>query len=176
ARGRKCCGRPAFSQGNLDTAEKFGEHNINLLSSLQDASPARNSNTPIIFLEPSCYSMFAEDYRELKIPGVESIAQRSFLFEKFVYDLLEGEPEQARFRQREESVAIHAHCHAKSILNPGFMARLVEKLPGRKARVLDTGCCGMAGAFGMIAAKQELSLQVAAPMLEKIRAEGKDVT
>src|SRR5881227_3089770 len=33
ARGRKCCGRPAFSQGNLDIAAKFGEHNINLLSS-----------------------------------------------------------------------------------------------------------------------------------------------
>src|SRR5207302_5312128 len=101
-------------------------------------------------------------------PGVESIAQRSFLFEKFVYDLLEGEPEQARFRQREESVAIHAHCHAKSILNPGFMARLVEKLPGRKARVLDTGCCGMAGAFGMIAEKYDLSLKVAEPLVRQI--------
>src|SRR5881398_1627301 len=176
ARGRKCCGRPAFSQGNLDTAAKFGEHNINLLSSLQNASPARTSTTPIIFLEPSCYSMFAEDYRELKIPGAESIAQRSFLFEKFVDDLLEREPERVRFRQHKDSVAIHAHCHAKSILDPAFMARLVEKLPGRKAKVLETGCCGMAGAFGMMEAKRELSLQVAAPMLQKIRAEGADVT
>ena len=175
ARDRKCCGRPAFSQGNLDTAEKFGEHNINLLSSLQNASPARNSNTPIIFLEPSCYSIFAEDYRELKIPGAESIAQRSFLFEKFVNDILEGEPERARFQEHEESVVIHAHCHAKSILDPTFMARLVDKLPGRKAKLLDTGCCGMAGAFGMMEAKRELSLQVAAPMLEKIRAEGPNV-
>jgi Fe-S oxidoreductase len=176
ARGRKCCGRPAFSQGNLDTAAKFGEHNINLLSSLQTASPARNSNTPIIFLEPSCYSMFAEDYRELKIPSAESIAQRSFLFEKFVNDVLEREPERARFQERDESVVIHAHCHAKSIVDPTFMARLVEKLPGRKAKLLDTGCCGMAGAFGMMEAKRELSLQVAAPMLQKIRAEGPNVT
>src|SRR5207248_9587985 len=44
AHRRKCCGRPAFSQGNLDTAAKFGEHNINLLSSLQNASPTRTSN------------------------------------------------------------------------------------------------------------------------------------
>jgi FAD/FMN-containing dehydrogenase/Fe-S oxidoreductase len=176
ARGRKCCGRPAFSQGNLDAAAKFGEHNINLLSSIQNASPGRNSNTPIIFLEPSCYSMFAEDYRELKIPGVESIAQRSFLFEKFVNDILEREPERARFQDRDESVVIHAHCHAKSILDPEFMARLVEKLPGREAKMLETGCCGMAGAFGMMEAKRELSLQVAAPMLQKIRAEGPNVT
>jgi FAD/FMN-containing dehydrogenase/Fe-S oxidoreductase len=170
ARGRKCCGRPAFSQGNLDLAAKFAEQNINILSSVQ------NSNTPILFLEPSCYSMFAEDYRELKIPGAESVAQRSFLFEKFVDDLLEREPNRARFQPRDEVVRIHAHCHAKSILDPEFMARLVKKLPGRKAKLLDTGCCGMAGAFGMMEAKRELSLKVAKPMLEKIRAEGENVT
>ncbi|PYM00097.1 MAG: hypothetical protein DMF19_10760 [Verrucomicrobia bacterium] len=162
ARGRKCCGRPAFSQGNLDLAAKFGEHNINLLLSFQNASPAQTNaspartNTPILFLEPSCYSMFAEDYRELKITGADSVAQRSFLFEKFVNDILEREPERARFQERDESVAIHAHCHAKSILDPAFMARLVEKLPGRKAKMLETGCCGMAGAFGMMEAKRKL--------------------
>jgi Fe-S oxidoreductase len=190
ANGRKCCGRPAFSQGNLDLAAKLGAHNVDLLSTpiLQNASPlravgsyepeaARTSNTPILFLEPSCYSMFAEDYRELKIPGAESIAERSFLFEKFVNDILEREPEKAaRFQKRDEFVAIHAHCHAKSILDPAFMVRLVENLPGRKAKLLETGCCGMAGAFGMMETKRELSLQVAAPMLEKIRAEGMDAT
>src|SRR5438094_7787510 len=39
---RKCCGRPAFSQGNLDAAAKAGRHNVNLLMSsqpLNDASP-----------------------------------------------------------------------------------------------------------------------------------------
>jgi Fe-S oxidoreductase len=34
----------------------------------------------------------------------------------------------------------------------------------------------MAGAFGMMAAKQELSLRVAAPLLERIRAAGNNVT
>jgi Fe-S oxidoreductase len=174
ARGRKCCGRPAFSQGNLDTAARCGEHNIALLSSLQNASPS--SDTPILFLEPSCYSMFAEDYRELKIPGAESVAQRSFLFDKFVNDVLDREPTKLRFHERDESIAIHAHCHAKSIVDPTFMARLVDKLPGRKAKLLDTGCCGMAGAFGMMEAKRELSLQVAEPLLQKIRAEGPNVT
>jgi Fe-S oxidoreductase len=176
ARGRKCCGRPAFSQGNLDIAERFGQHNINLVSSIRNAGPTRTCDTPILFLEPSCYSMFTEDYRELKLPGAEPIAKRSFLFEKFVDDVLEREGMKLPFQERDESVAIHAHCHAKSILDPAFMARLVEKLPGRKAKVLETGCCGMAGAFGMMEAKRELSLQVAAPMLKKIRAEGSNVT
>ncbi|HEY2124561.1 MAG TPA: hypothetical protein VGG94_03765, partial [Chthoniobacterales bacterium] len=70
-----------------------------------------------------------------------------------------------------ENVAIHAHCHAKSLLEPAFMKRLVERLPGRKATLLETGCCGMAGAFGALAAKYELSLRVAEPLVQKIKAQ-----
>ena len=55
-------------------------------------------NTPILFLEPSCWSMFVEDYRELKIENAENIAGRCFLFEKFVADLLAQEPEALRFQ------------------------------------------------------------------------------
>jgi Fe-S oxidoreductase len=53
-------------------------------------------------------------------------------------------------------------------MQTGFMARLVERLPGRTATMLDTGCCGMAGAFGMLAEKYELSVQVAADLIGKI--------
>src|SRR5213082_1192735 len=159
---RKCCGRPAFSQGNLDAAAEVGRHNVDLLSSLHD------STTPILFLEPSCWSMFVEDYRELKIDNAEKIAGRCFLFEKFVDDLLEQNPDAISFQHRETNVAIHPHCHAKSLMNPAFMARLVERLPGRKATLLDTGCCGMAGAFGALAEKYDLSVKVAADLLNKI--------
>ena len=55
-------------------------------------------DAPILFLEPSCWSMFVEDYRELKIENAENIAARCFLFEKFVADLLAQEPEALRFQ------------------------------------------------------------------------------
>jgi Fe-S oxidoreductase len=168
--GRSCCGRPAFSQGNLDYAASLGKHNVALLSSLQ------HSTAPVLFLEPSCYSMFAEDYRELKIAGAPELSPRCFLFETFVEDFLAAKPDALRFRDDHSSgepanVAIHAHCHAKSLLEPAFMKRLVERLPGRKATLLDTGCCGMAGAFGMFAAKYQLSLRVAEPLVQKINAQ-----
>ncbi len=161
ATGRKCCGRPAFSQGNLREAARLGRHNLALLRETE-------ADVPILFLEPSCYSMFVEDYRELKLPDTETIAARCHLFEKFIDDLLNQEPGALAFTRRNAHVAIHAHCHAKSLLHPGFMVRLAERLPGRKATLLDTGCCGMAGAFGMLEAKYELSLKVAAPLVEKV--------
>jgi FAD/FMN-containing dehydrogenase/Fe-S oxidoreductase len=168
AQDRQCCGRPAFSQGNLDTAAEMGRHNIELLTSFLDQPSTINHQPPIIFLEPSCYSMFVEDYCELKIANAEDVARRCFLFEKFIDDLLAREPNVLRFRERREHIAIHAHCHAKSLLSTGFMARLMTRLPGRTATLLDTGCCGMAGAFGMFAEKYELSIQVAADLLGKI--------
>src|SRR5207247_1393215 len=144
------------------------------LSSLRSATARQATNdsqlssTPILFLEPSCWSMFVEDYRELKIENADNVAKRCFLFEKFVDDLLAQELDALQFNERSESIAIHPHCHAKSILNPAFMKRLAERLPGRKATVLDTACCGMAGAFGALAEKYDLSIQVAQRLLDKI--------
>jgi FAD/FMN-containing dehydrogenase/Fe-S oxidoreductase len=162
--GRKCCGRPAFSQGCLDKAAALGRHNLRVLT-------AEGSGAPVLFLEPSCYSMFAEDYLELKLEGAGQVKKRCHLFESFVENLLAREPDAIRFRAKTQRVAIHAHCHAKSLMDAGFMRRLVERLPGRSAAMLDTGCCGMAGAFGALEGKYDLSVKIARPLLERIGAQ-----
>src|SRR5262249_3179880 len=81
------------------------------------------SAPPILFLEPSCWSMFVEDYRELRLSGAEAVAARCLLFEQFIDDLLVREPDALLFAPGSSDIAIHAHCHAKSLANPSFMAR-----------------------------------------------------
>jgi Fe-S oxidoreductase len=158
-RDRVCCGRPAFSQGHLARVERLGRHNLELL---------RGGNEPILFLEPSCYSMFKEDYRELKLPGAQQVADRCWLFEAFMDNLLRREPNALPVANNNQTVAIHAHCHAKALVNTGFMSALVSRLPGRKVQLLNTGCCGMAGAFGATEAKYDLSLKVAQPLVDAL--------
>jgi FAD/FMN-containing dehydrogenase/Fe-S oxidoreductase len=162
--GRKCCGRPAFSQGNVDEARRLGLHNVSLLNAQVDQAP-------VIFLEPSCWSMFTEDYLELKLPNAARVAARCFLFEQFLDTLLERHPQALTFDHRPGNVVIHAHCHAKSMTATDYMARLAARLPNRTVKLLDTGCCGMAGGFGMQADKYELSLKVAAPLIEQLMAQ-----
>ena len=162
--GRKCCGRPAFSQGNLAEAARLGRHNLALLNLDEDGEP-------ILFLEPSCYSMFVEDYRELKLEGTDRVARRCFLFEQFIEALLNQEPGALKFNPKAANVVIHAHCHAKALTNPDYMLKLAQRLPQRKVTLLDTGCCGMAGAFGALSAKYELSLKVAEPLALKVRSQ-----
>jgi Fe-S oxidoreductase len=142
----------------------MGGHNLDLLRT-------SNGSAPILFLEPSCYSMFVEDYRELKLAKTEAIARRCHLFEQFVEELLEREPDALHFKDAPGHVAIHAHCHAKSLVKTGFMARLVARLPGKTAVLLDTGCCGMAGAFGALERKYDLSLKVAEPLVQQVNAQ-----
>ena len=163
-KGRRCCGRPAFSQGHLDRVRDLGQHNLALLNQGADV-------TPILFLEPSCYSMFAQDYRELNLEGAGDVANRCFLFEQFIEDLLTREASALHFGSKAGKLVIHAHCHLKALLDPGFLLDLARRLPQREVSLLDAGCCGMAGAFGALVEKYELSLKVAEPLVSKIRGQ-----
>ncbi|HOS01557.1 MAG TPA: FAD-linked oxidase C-terminal domain-containing protein [Candidatus Hydrogenedentes bacterium] len=161
--GRKCCGRPSFSVGHLDRARKLGEHNIRLIQSL-------DITWPILFLEPSCYAMFAEDYRELGIAGAEEVAKQCMLFEQFIWDLLQEDPEALAFREMPRTIAIHAHCHAKALTDASVQTRLAQRIPGGAVRMMNTGCCGMAGSFGASKEKYDVSVKVAQPLVEQIEA------
>jgi len=158
---RQCCGRPAFSQGNLNEAARLGRHNLAVLAAEHDL--------PVIFLEPSCYTMFKEDYRELKLADAETIADRCFLFEQFIEDLLQQEPGALLFNHDSARIVIHTHCHAQATTDARRAQRLIARLPNRIVTLLDTGCCGMAGAFGMMESKYELSLKIAAPLIAQIQ-------
>jgi len=161
---RKCCGRPAFSQGNLNEAARLGRHNLAMFM-------ADGKNTPIIFLEPSCYSMFAQDYRELNLPDADRVATRCVLFEQFIENLLKREPKALMFNEQPGRMTVHAHCHTKALMKTDYLLRLGERLPERTVTILDTGCCGMAGAFGMMESKYDLSVKVAEPLIRQIRSQ-----
>jgi len=161
AEDRRCCGRPAFSRGLLDQARRAGEHNVRLFARQRSAEP-------IVFLEPSCWSMFVDEYLQLGVDGADEVAQRCVLFENFVENLLEGDPGALSLNGSGAVVAIHDHCHAKALRDRTVTPRLAGRIPGAAVELLDTGCCGMAGAFGMLKSKDELSRAVAEPLVRLI--------
>ncbi len=165
--GRKDCGRPAFSVGRLDMAKRLGTHNVAILRE-------RYPEDPVVFLEPSSFAMFKQDYRELGVPNAADVAPRCFLFEQFLFNVLEAEPGALAWNGAIGPVIIHAHCHAKALTDPSVQQKLAAKIPGARVTLLDSGCCGMAGQFGALSKKYELSLQVAEPLVRMIneRPEG----
>ena len=164
---RSCCGRPAFSQGDLPRARQLAEHNLHQIAAL-------SVDWPILFLEPSCHSMFVDDYKEFGLAEATSIAKRCFLLEEFMFDK-GSEHLTSHLKSTDRPVAIHLHCHCKSILSPSqSLAYTSRLLPNRQ--VIDEGCCGMAGAFGALKDNYELSRQVATPLIETITALPPDTT
>ncbi len=159
ANGRKCCGRPAASRGLLDQVRRSAEHNVRLLA---------GSTEPIIFLEPSCWSMFRDEYLQLGIAGAEAVAERCVLFEDFLGDLLARDHDALPLAAEIGAVAVHGHCHAKALSDAQRVIGLLDRLPGASPKWLETGCCGMAGAFGMLTEHRELSHQVAQPLVRLI--------
>jgi len=56
---------------------------------------------------------------------------------------------------------IHGHCHQKALTGVQGTAALLRRIPELDVRVLDTGCCGMAGSFGYEKAHYDVSVAIA---------------
>lgn len=158
-----CCGRPAFSTGQLDLAKTYAIKNVHQIA---DA----DADVPILFLEPSCYSMLKEDYRELGVADMDTIEPRCYLVEDFILEALDGRTASPKWKSVLPPIAIHTHCHTKSLSDRRTAQELLRRIPDADVIELDTGCCGMAGSFGIMAEKYDLSLQIAEPLLALIEA------
>jgi hypothetical protein len=56
------------------------------------------------------------------------------------------------------SALVHGHCHHTAIMKMAAEERVLRRM-GVNFQVLDSGCCGMAGAFGFEKKHYEISLQ-----------------
>jgi len=160
-----CCGRAAISKGLIEPVRRAAWRNLELLS------PYVEAGIPIVGLEPSCILTLREEYPWL-YPGERSraLARGSFTFEEF----LAGRD--LPLRPGPSRVLVHGHCHQKSLVGMAPLRRLLSGIPGLEVQEVDSGCCGMAGAFGYEAEHYELSQAMGGqrlfPAVEKARREG----
>lgn len=160
-----CCGRPLYDFGLLGRARKL------LLQILDVMEPEIRSGVTIVGMEPSCVAVFRDELKNL-FPDDD----RARLLSRQVKLLSEFlDEEGAELPQLEGRALVHLHCHQKSVLNPSAERRVLDKL-GLDYRVLDSGCCGMAGSFGFEAEKYDVSVACAErALLPELRTAEKDV-
>ena len=161
-----CCQRPAISLGLLGRASRRGRR---FLRRLTDPSKTGDVEA-ILFLEPSCLSAAIDDLPALTGPAAHrdgsagampKPAAPMMLAEDFLADRLEDDPARCPGGGGDgPPVLFHGHCHQKALLGEESGARLLRALVGDRLRVLDAGCCGMAGAFGMTRDHFDLSLSI----------------
>jgi Fe-S oxidoreductase len=148
---RLCCGRPLYDFGMLDRAEQY------LRSILDELGEEIDAGIPLIVLEPSCASVFRDELRNLFPTDVRAnrLRAQTLLLAEFLESRLPGyQPPRL-----DGKVLLHGHCHQKAIMKMGDEESLLRKM-GLELQALDSGCCGMAGAFGFEAGKYAVSQAV----------------
>jgi Fe-S oxidoreductase len=130
-----CCGRPLYDYGMLGRAERYLNR---VLARLRDDIRA---GTPVVGIEPSCVAVFKDELRKL-LPHDEDakrLAKQTFHFGEFL-----GRHEPPSFSG---NALLHGHCHQKATGGLEGTRQVLERM-GLEVEVLDSGCCGMAGAWG----------------------------
>lgn len=171
-----CCGRTYLSTGMVGKARDEARR---VLAALR---PALASGAPIIGLEPSCTLSMRDEFYSLGLGAeVAQLGKQIFLLEEFLareamrgrpLPLPEpppGGPPGAPVKR----VLVHGHCHQKAFGTMKAMRKTLGALPGVEFQLAETGCCGMAGGFGLEAEHYAASQQMAeAALLPAVRAAG----
>ncbi|HPP74385.1 MAG TPA: FAD-binding and (Fe-S)-binding domain-containing protein [Armatimonadota bacterium] len=133
------CGRAFLSKGMLKHARAAQAHLVNVLA------PLVEQGMKIVGLEPSeVLSLRDEMPLLVRDSRTKLIAENSFTFEEF---LVEFAPDWHPGKL-EGHALVHGHCHQKAICGTDSISKLLGKIEGLRFTILDSGCCGMAGAFG----------------------------
>ena len=152
-----CCGRPLISKGFIPEAQALA------LRTLEQLYPYAERGWPIVGLEPSCILTFADELLDL-LPGdphALRLAGAVTTFEEYVAALADdGALDGTAWRVEPGHVLLHGHCHQKALVGTAAAERCLA-LPGHAVETVDSGCCGMAGAFGYEAEHVALSLAMA---------------
>lgn len=157
-----CCARPAISAGRLDAAVDQARH------TLEGLAPWADRLRAIVVVEPSCLSAIRDDWLLLRMSATrelrQAIADRAFLPEDFVERFAGEHPrpiESALDGSRlPAEILLHGHCHQKALWGVESSAALLRRLAGDRLRVLDAGCCGLAGGFGFLRRRFDLSMRI----------------
>lgn len=144
-----CCGRPLYDFGMLDNAKDYLER---VMAALH---PAIEMNMPIIGLEPSCISVFRDELINLFPDDARArrLHDNSLMLSEFlVHRAKDYRP--PRFSRK---ALVQGHCHHKAVVHLDAEKTLMKRM-GLDFQVLDSGCCGMSGAFGFERDKYEVSI------------------
>jgi len=158
-----CCGRTYLAQGMIDQAQKQAWRLIDALV------PHMEANRIIIGLEPSCILGLRDDYLMLNLnqpsdsfdytSAAQKLAKNAFLFEEFLAKEIMTKRLDIPFMHDVDldNVLVHGHCHQKAVGAMKSMRKILKYIPQLDFEFIDSGCCGMAGSYGVEAENAEKS-------------------
>jgi Fe-S oxidoreductase len=138
-----CCGRTFLAVGKTDEARREAERTLAALG------PHVARGVPVIGLEPSCVFSFRDEIPALlKGEIARQAASRTWLLEEFLASEAAAGNLDIAFVPTKRRALLHGHCHQKSFGAMRAVETALNLVPGLDVAMLESSCCGMAGAFG----------------------------
>jgi FAD/FMN-containing dehydrogenase/Fe-S oxidoreductase len=156
-----CCGLTWISTGQLATAKRV------LKRSLRTIAPYLRAGLPVVGLEPSCTAVLRADAADLLGPDLDAQrlrAQTVTLAELLQERAADFAPRLSTTDGTRPKAIVQTHCHQHAVLGFEPDKQAMERI-GLDATVLDSGCCGLAGDFGMTREHRDVSLACAERVL-----------
>jgi FAD/FMN-containing dehydrogenase/Fe-S oxidoreductase len=152
-----CCGLTWISTGQLDVAKRVLRRTVDVLA------PYLRTGMPVLGLEPSCTAVFRSDLPDLlddSADGARLAGQARTLAELLTERAPDFSPRLSTVDGLPVRAIVQAHCHHHAVLGFGADERLMPRV-GLDAHRLPSGCCGLAGNFGMTRTHRDVSLACA---------------
>ncbi len=154
-----CCGRTFLAAGMVVQAkEKVSE----LIAALV---PYAKRGVPIVGLEPSCLFTLRDEALVMNLGNdAEVVAKHAMLIDTFLareHTAGKLDAFAKSLQPAAQNVLVHGHCHQKAFAEITPTLALLGLIPNAKPALIESSCCGMAGAFGYEAAHYEVSMQMA---------------
>ncbi|MFJ9840407.1 FAD-binding and (Fe-S)-binding domain-containing protein [Kitasatospora sp. NPDC101155] len=161
--GPVCCGLTWYSTGQLGTARRVLRRSLRTL-----AEAGLPADTHVVGLDPSCTATLREDLPRLLGADGRPLAERTRTFAEFIDEYAPDAP----LPRIPLDAVTQTHCHQHAVLGSAADRRVEARL-GLHNRVLDSGCCGLAGNFGFESGHFEVSEAIAERvLLPEVRAAG----
>jgi Fe-S oxidoreductase len=161
-----CCGRTFLSAGLVDEAR------VELTRLVEALGPHAERGVPIVGIEPSCLLTLRDELAVVvRAPAVPAIARQAVLLE----ELLVAESRRGALALPltggPRTAYLHGHCHQKALGAMPDVVAALRLVPGLSVQVIESSCCGMAGAFGYEAEHHDISMRMAErSLLPAVRA------
>jgi FAD/FMN-containing dehydrogenase/Fe-S oxidoreductase len=147
-----CCGRTFLAVGKTDAARREAERTLGVLE------PYLAHGLPVIGLEPSCLLGFRDEIPALlKSDTAAEAARCAVLLEEFLANEAAAGKLDIKFAPAKRRALLHGHCHQKSFGAMGAVQAALRLIPELDVTMIESSCCGMAGAFGYDAETIEIS-------------------
>lgn len=151
-----CCGRTFLASGLVDEAR------TELNRVVKAFAPFAARGVPIVGLEPSCLLTLRDELLSLRHDeDAKRVAAHALLLEEFLAREAETGRLALPLRPLAAKVLVHGHCHQKSFGALTPVMKVLRLVPGLEVTPIESGCCGMAGAFGYGADTYDASLAMA---------------